>query len=198
MAKDSGSGLGTVLTVAIVGGGAYLLYSWYQASASAAQASSTTAAGGATPPQAPVQTAPVVLVTPPQAAPSTTPPPTTTPRPAGGSLDATYTQLINIATQNAPASGTGPNQLQMLGGLPQATFSGWNYYLNQITGISNLPTYQQLTGNPDPNTAMTGAAYWAIMATWLQQNQGFSGLGIFGGLGALAMQAKRGESRWRW
>jgi hypothetical protein len=200
MAKDSGAA-GTIITVVVVGGVAYLLYTWYSASATAAASSATTATGTTTPSPTQAGTTPATTT------PSTTtaaplhpllPQRPTSPSTSGGSLDATYTQLIQVATANAPATGIGVNLIQLVSGQPQMTFSAWNYYLAQITGISDLPDYQTVAGVPDPNTAITGPAYWALMAPWLQANAGMSGLGIFGGLGALAMQAKRGESRWKW
>jgi hypothetical protein len=198
MAKGS-SGGSTIVTLLIVGGIGYVLYEWWQSSTGAVASSATPAASPTSPTEA--------------AAPTTTTPvtaPVSTPvQPANisqaqvtaaNSLDATYTKLIQVATQNAPKTGIGANEIQLVSGQPQMNWSAWNYYLSQVTGISDLPAEEAITGQPgSPSTvAISGPAYWAIMSGWLQKNKGFSGLGIFGGLGTVARMARKGESRWHW
>ena len=42
----------------------------------------------------------------------------------------------------------------------------------------------------DPNN-LTAVQYWAVMAPWVSAQLGLGGLGVYGGLGALARRYRR-------
>ena len=106
-----------------------------------------------------------------------------TPNPKANVLDGIYTAMVKAA--NAPSAGL--------------TVDQWGYYLNQQLGALNLqapdpaPLFaatiaQASTALPalDRSTFLvTAPAYWAVMAPALQTQLVLSGLGIYGGLGAL-------------
>jgi hypothetical protein len=170
--KNKGSSGETILLLGGLGIGAYLLWNWLT--------TPTTATATPSVPQTP--TMPQALPAGTSSISAATQPATAT---AGPSLDSLYASLIQVATQNAPKTGVGPNQIQLLSGQPQMTFSAWNYYLAQVDpSLTNLPTYQTVAGSPDPNTAISGPVYWGLMSPWLSANKGLSGLGFYGGLGA--------------
>jgi hypothetical protein len=115
---------------------------------------------------------------------ATTPTPTPTPIPtptvtlptvpAFNSLDQIYARVKAAA----PASAT-PDQ--------------FNFYLNQQLPSGKSapdPTAVFTTAGFDRTQAMTIANWWGAVAPWLQSNYGLSGLGMFGGLGALARRAR--------
>jgi hypothetical protein len=62
---------------------------------------------------------------------------------------------------------------------------GWNYYLALVYAVS-LPAPETTFPGIDRAAAMPLAAYWGVMAQWLKDAHGLAGLGIFGGLGAIA------------
>jgi hypothetical protein len=43
----------------------------------------------------------------------------------------------------------------------------------------------------DDQNNLTAAQYWAVMAPWLSSTAGLSGLGIYGGLGAIVRRNRR-------
>jgi hypothetical protein len=157
---------GKLVTVALVAGGGYLAYKWWQGQQAAASV-----------PAAPVSAAP--------ATPATSSAVASTPAaPASSSLDAMYQQLLATATAAGVNATTGVSQ----GGQPIDP-SGWNYYLSQLYTAKTLP------GDIFPASAqsqpMSLSSYWAVMAPWLSSNAGLSGLGVFGGLGQIAMRMRR-------
>jgi hypothetical protein len=104
---------------------------------------------------------------------------------APSSLDAMYATLKNQAASDAFFTGSGDSLT--------ASVDHWNYYLAQLVpaGVT-IPAglFSNVAGD-DPNN-LTAAQYWAVMAPWLRSNAGLSGLGIYGGLGAL-VRAHRGR-----
>jgi hypothetical protein len=65
---------------------------------------------------------------------------------------------------------------------------GWGYYLNQVPGVvAPDPILPFTAANPnfDRSQNMSAAQYWAVIAPVLKTQYGLSGLGIYGGLGAL-------------
>lgn len=185
MAKQESSSFGTILTLGVIGIGAYFIYEWFF----------STPAVTATPAPAQTPTLPAALPSPssqPVGGPSAPAVSVPAPPTGSGSLDVLYSQLTSAATSAAPASGVGANDLQLVNGQPQTTFSGWNYFLLQADpSVGSLPTYQQVTGQTDPNSAMPGAQYWGIISPWLSKNvPGLAGLGFFGGLGFVARIAR--------
>jgi hypothetical protein len=89
------------------------------------------------------------------------------------SLDAIYADM----TAKAKAAGESAS----LG------VDAWGYYLNQtgITGPDPMPIFSAAVPNFDRSQTFTSAQYWAIMAPALQSQLGLSGLGLYGGLGAV-------------
>jgi hypothetical protein len=169
---------GKVLLLGAVGVGGYLAYKWYTGQPVALVSGSTapaTSAGGSVStvatPAAPVTTAPVASVLAAPAAPS--------------ALDTMYAALKNQAASDAFFTGSGDSLT--------ASVDHWNYYLAQLVpaGVT-IPAglFSNVAGD-DPNN-LTAAQYWAVMAPWLSSNAGLSGLGMFGGLGAL-VRAHRGR-----
>jgi len=108
------------------------------------------------------------------------------------SLDTIYQAMLKAAG-SVPSEGLG--------------MDAWGYYLNQQlaplgkTAPDPMPIFQssvnaanaaQLAVNPnaqvaqfDRSTPMTAAFYWSGMAPALRSQLGLSGLGIYGGLGAV-------------
>lgn len=162
MARDSGGGFATVLWLAAFGGAGYLFYRWYQS-------------------QAVPAAAPAPIPTTTAAANSTAPQPST---PAFSQLDAVYLEMVQAAINDAKAGDTS-NKLALVNGQPQTTWAAWGYFLNKVNSSlgSNLPSFQDLTGQVDLNLAITAPQYWSLMAPWLAKNKGLSGLGFYGGLG---------------
>jgi hypothetical protein len=101
----------------------------------------------------------------------------------------------------AAAAAAGVNPATGIGLNNQAIDSnGWNYYLGQVwsaagSGTYALPKGGSLPGGLFPSSSdgqpMTLATYWATMSSWLAQNQGLSGLGLFGGLGQVVLRHRR-------
>lgn len=94
--------------------------------------------------------------------------------PAFNSLDQIYARVKAAA----PASAT-PDQ--------------FNFYLNQQLPSGKSapdPTAVFTQAGFDRTQPMTIANWWGAVAPWLQSNYGLSGLGMFGGLGALARRAR--------
>jgi len=111
---------------------------------------------------------------------------TAAPATSANSLDAIYTSLskvaqaagINLTTGIGPTA-QGPNN--------PIDYNGWNYYLGQVYGgaIPNAGFPASAQSQP-----MTLAAYWSVMSPALASANGLSGLGIFGGLGAIVRSQK--------
>jgi hypothetical protein len=68
----------------------------------------------------------------------------------------------------------------------------WDFYLNQAlpagkTAPDPMPIFVAAIGPDFDRSAMFNAqGYWAIMAPALRSQLGLSGLGVYGGLGAIA------------
>lgn len=154
MARDSGGGFGTVLTIGAVGIGGYLLYQWWQGQTAAAAVSA---------PASPTPTA---------AANASTPVPSAS---SVSSLDALYRAMVQAA---AAAGHTAT-----------LTADQWGYYLGQVAGspapdaLQAFPSFNRATNWP----SISSAQYWAGIAPLVAQQKGLSGLGLFGGLGRIAM-----------
>ena len=131
-----------------------------------AAASSTTAAATTSTVATPVAT-PAAPVTPMPVTPA-----------APSALDTMYASLKNQAASDSFFTGSGDART--------GSVDHWNYYLAQLVpaGVT-IPggLFSNVAGD-DPNN-LTAAQYWAVMAPWLSSNAGLSGLGMYGGLGAL-------------
>lgn len=171
MAKSTG---GTLLTVGLVGVAGYLAYEYFF-------------------------TAPATAA--PAPAPSTLPPqPTTTSAPASMPAEATTTTqasavpvsstLDQIYQQIKAGIKTDPN-FAGSGDSATGTTDQFNYYLNLYRGAYNLP---DVLGSVFPTSqTLTLAQFWAAMAPALKAAvPGLSGLGFYGGLGAI-VYARRGR-----
>lgn len=110
---------------------------------------------------------------------------TSKPNPKANVLDGIYTAMVKAA--NAPSAGLGVD--------------AWGYYLNQqlaplglqapdpqpifaslIDGLNQL-NHTNLVW--DRSALVTASTYWTQMAPQLRSQLGLSGLGLYGGLGAL-------------
>jgi hypothetical protein len=123
------------------------------------------------------------------ATPAATPAAPVTPTPvtpaAPSALDTMYASLKNQAASDSFFTGSGDART--------GSVDHWNYYLAQLVpaGVT-IPggLFSNVAGD-DPNN-LTAAQYWAVMAPWLASNAGLSGLGMYGGLGAI-VRAYRGR-----
>jgi hypothetical protein len=183
MAKENAGG-GGMVTVLLLGAAAYLAYEYFFSSTAA-----TTTTPAPAQPTSPTTTAqPATSSTTSTTATTST---TTSPAATAGTLAAMYKQLVT-ALQSAVGgdptlSGSGDSILAS-GNSP---WSVMNYYLGQVSGYTNLPAYQTVTGNADPNSPITVQAYWALISPWLTSNKGLSGIaGVMRGLGAVVQQTK--------
>lgn len=164
--KDSGP---SIVSIALLGGAAYLAYQFFFASSTSAAASAgpptTPPAGGSTP----------ALPAPPAASPA---------QPGFNSLDTIYQRLAaKLSSVNDPAvtqSGTAA--------IPDV----FNFYLGQVSSFQ-LPASAmgQLFG-PEPQASTTLANFWSAASGWLAQNKGLSG---FGGRGLAGIFATAGRRR---
>lgn len=72
----------------------------------------------------------------------------------------------------------------------------WNYYLNaELAGLGKsapdpLPIFNSAIPNFDRAQPLSISQYWGIMAPALRSQLGLSGLGIYGGLSALARRGR--------
>ena len=69
----------------------------------------------------------------------------------------------------------------------------WNSYLataGNLTPPDPMPIFSAAVPGFARSQALTAAQYWAVMAPALKSQLGLSGLGIYGGLGALAMRRR--------
>lgn len=105
------------------------------------------------------------------ATPAATPAPNPNAITGANSLDATYLRLI----AGAPSGSHGVDD--------------WDYYLAQQLGGKSVPDpgpiFAAAVPNFDRSQLITGPQYWAVMAPALKTQLGMSGLGVYGGLGAL-------------
>jgi len=73
------------------------------------------------------------------------------------------------------------------------TITEWNSYLALSSGLTP-PDVNSLFPNQVVNQYWSGpmpiTVYWPVVSAYLSQKYGLSGLGIFGGLGALAMAGR--------
>jgi len=152
------------MKVGLFGAALYLAYSqgWLSflgLGTAAAPATGTPATAGSTPLAVGVPT-PIPV--------STSPAPVN----ASSTLDALYTKMVTAA-KAAGTTSTGVD--------------GWGYYLNNsgITAPDPIPAFSAAIPNFDRSQNFTAPAYWAIMAPALRSQLGLSGLGVYGGLGAL-------------
>ena len=170
-----------VLMLGALGVGGYLAYRWYQNQAAVAAAPATPAPAAAVP----TSPAPATLA-PATPAPVTVAP--VAPAPVTHSLDSIYSALsaaalaagVNLGTGVASGTNVGPD--------------GWNYYLATVyslPGGGSLPDPNSVFPGVDRSQPMSLATYWASMAPWLGSHAGLSGLGLFGGLGAV-LRRERG------
>ena len=91
------------------------------------------------------------------------------------SLDAIYARLASKA-------GSGPR-----------TPDQFNFYLNaELPGGKTAPDPVAVFTDAsfDRTATMSLANWWGAVAPWLKTTYGLSGLGVFGGLGALALSAR--------
>lgn len=108
---------------------------------------------------------------------ASSPTPATPAQPAPAvSLDAMYQQLKDASAGNTFFTGDGDSRT--------ASADAWNYYLATVASVTPPDPGPLFPTNRD---AVTAAQYWAVMAPWVKNAKGLSGLGMFGGLGALAM-----------
>jgi hypothetical protein len=101
--------------------------------------------------------------------------------PAFNSLLSTGSRVLNAAITDYN-KGDRANQLTLSNGAPSTTWSAWNYFLAAQTRFSDLPDYQTVTGQPDPNVPMEFGQYWQLISPWLTNNHGLTGLGQLLGL----------------
>lgn len=175
----SGSG-SSMLTLGLLAVGGYFVYEWFFATPAAATPTTTTPTTPTTP-TSPTTTTTVTTPTTPPAGSGTPSSPATTP--SGQTLDAIYKKIIATASADPNFTGSGAS----LTGLPDH----FNVYLGLAAPGLTVP----ISVFSDPNTPITVAAYWALMAPALQgANAGLSGLGCYGGVGAYM----RGLGAYQW
>lgn len=171
MADNSG-----LIKIALFGGAAYLAYKQGWLSFLGLGTSTPAPAAAAAPPAAATPPATGPVSTPPVAQPQITP--------TVNSLDTIYSKMTAAAAAAGEASLLGVDT--------------WGYYLNQQLAPMGKSA-------PDPGPLMTDAFggwwtraspmaasnYWAVMAPALKSQLGLSGLGIYGGMGALTLMRRR-------
>jgi hypothetical protein len=180
MADNSG-----LIKIAAIGAAMWLAYTegWLSFLGIGAASSSATAATTGTPAASAVASPPAASVP----AITSAPP---APNPKANVLDGIYTAMVKAA--NAPSAGLGVdawgyylnNQLAPLGLQapdPQPLFSDYITAINALAlpGAPVLPAFDRST------FLVTAPIYWGVMAPALRTQLGLSGLGIYGGLGAL-------------
>ena len=165
--------------------GAGALYYWWQSQQTTVGTTATTSPGlpggtTSTGTGQTVTTTPPVTVPPAQTGtptPGTSAGSTGSPSssPANSQLDAWYKAMLTAASSSGDPtiSGMTGDRLTASGNSP---WSVWNYYLGQVSGVQNLPDYQDVTGAVDPNTPLTIGTYWGLIRPWLVANRGLSGL----------------------
>jgi hypothetical protein len=147
-----------LLMVGLLAGGGYLLYRMFFGTSASVASGEVVSATPAAP--TPVPTA---------ATPQTAAPPVT--------LDTIYTALKAASAGDTYFTGDGDSRT--------SDADHWNYYLGQVAGVTPPDPGPLFPTNRD---SVTAAQYWAVMAPWVKNAKGLSGLGMFGGLGALAMR----------
>jgi hypothetical protein len=108
---------------------------------------------------------------------------TSPPMPVGASsLDGIHQQLSRAA--KAPAVGL--------------NVDSWGYFLNQILSASGkgaapdpMPLFSAAIPGFDRSQLVTDIQYWTVMAPALKDQLGLSGLGFYGGLGAVVQKYQR-------
>ena len=97
-------------------------------------------------------------------------------------LDKMYTTLKNNVASDSFFTGSGDSRT--------SSVDHWNVYLQRLVG-TQIPggMFSSVAGD-DPNN-LTAAQYWAVMAPWVASTIGLSGLGNYGGLGAVVRRYKR-------
>lgn len=107
--------------------------------------------------------------------PASTTPVNPNPITGANSLDAIYLRMV--AAANAPSAGL--------------AVDSWGYFLNDQLGPLGkaapdpMPIFTAAVPNFDRSQLLTAAQYWGVIAPALKTQLGLSGLGIYGGLGAL-------------
>lgn len=166
MARDSGSGIGTLLTWGAVAGGAYLIYQWWAGqgttAAASAPAPTSTAAANAAPP---VTSAANV-----------------------SSLDALYSAMVTAA---APQTSLNPDQWgfylgKVLGSPAPDAAQAFPAFSRPVDASGNVTAG---SGPHWPN--ISAAQYWQGIAPLVAQQKGLRGLGVLAGLGAYAARRRR-------
>lgn len=162
-AKDSG---GSMFGWLLIAAGAYVAYELFFAS-------STSAAASSVPPPAPTAGG---------STPATSAPPAASPaQPAFNSLDQIYQRLAQTVQQNS----TDP-ALSQVQGQWQAVPDVFNYYLGKISSYQLSGTAMGQLFGPEPQAALSLAAFWSAASGWLAQNKGLSGIGGRGFAGIIA------------
>lgn len=164
---------GKLITIAVVGGGAYL--AWKYLSAPSVSPVPPVPTGGTT------TTTTTTGGTSSGGGTTTTGGTTATTNPAG-SADAIYVAL-------KAAAGTDPN---FTGSGDSLTSSGarWGFYLQRVVPGASLsapvasPDLSSM--GIDLGTNYTAAAFWAAVAPWVRSTYGLTGLGALGALGNYA------------
>jgi hypothetical protein len=158
-----------LLMIGGLGVGGYLAYQWYQKNYGATVAAPAAAASAA------AASSPTAAASVPASASAA----------AARPLDSIYQALAAAASAGGVNPATGVSSAGQ-----NIDSNGWNWYLSSVY---SLPGGAALPGGLFPGTdgqPMTLAAYWGVMAPWLASTQGLSGLGIFGGLGAIAARSR--------
>jgi hypothetical protein len=146
------SGMKTILTLGLVGVGAYFLYEYLIAPNLVA------AVPTPTPGTTPASTGQPTTVS---TAPSSTPATTGTPQPITAQSTPAQMQAKMLAAGDDPTTNHSVSQ--------------WNYYYAQVAGIAGPDSAVVLPNSPDPvNQLIPFSTWWAGM-----QKAGFSGLGAF-------------------
>jgi hypothetical protein len=123
---------------------------------------------------------PATAATPATVAPTTAVPKVVDPNAAVGynTLDAIHGRMV--AAAKAPPVGLNVDT--------------WNYFLAQVdSGLvppDPMPIFQAAIPGFSRDQLLTDLQYWTPMSQYLAKNMGLTGLGIYGTLGALAMQQR--------
>jgi len=159
----------TLIKLAVAGGVGYFAYTqgWLSFLGMSPAGSTTPPPGAQTNPPA---------AQPPATTPATTTPPTTPTTPATSVLDGIFARIQASAGANA-----------------QLNPDDWGWYLNNelsALGRPAAPDPVPLFG-ARPQPTMGAAAWWGPMSAALKSQLGLSGLGVYGGLAAMARRYRR-------
>ena len=130
-------------------------------------------------PQAAATTTAVAVSTP---APVVALPPVDAHGPVNKTLDDIYASLKAAAAPDAFFSGSGDSLT--------SSVDHWNVYLQRLVSTP-IPGGMFAGVSGDDSNNLTAAQYWAVMAPWVASTTGLSGLGVYGGLGALTRRYRR-------